>query len=223
MSHDEAIIEHQIAALRRLMFSVFALLGLAVGGPALSSMSANVRRKVLRVLQPAESALRRMIFLRARGLSVALGPKRSAPLRAIPKGNGSSDRVPPFALFDPRKWIPELAKSRRFQRGFGPRISGFDEARPVFEAVAPASKTTNPAKLCKRLQALHQALENIPAQAKRLAILQAKRRAAGETIRRTMPLRPGAPPGHRKHRSHIVDDILYEFDLLARREPRPPG
>jgi len=72
------------------------------------------------------------------------------------------------------------------------------------------------------LQAFNKALENIPAQAKRLARLQARRRAAGEPLKRTMPLRPGLPPGYRKEMTDIVDEILYEFHRLAMREPRPP-
>jgi len=220
--NNEAIIEHQLAALMRLVASVFTLVGLVVGGSVVASMSVEVRRKVLRMLRPAESALRRVIFLRSRGLVVALGAKRPAPTHLIPKGNGSADRIPPFALFDPRKWFRELAKKQRFLSGPGPRISGFDEPRPSFECSAAKQPATNPANICRRLQALHKALEDIPAQAKRLARLQAKRRAAGETFNRIEPLRPGHPPGYRKHRIHVVDDMLYELNLLARREPRPP-
>jgi len=220
MNHDEAIIETQLAALMRLVASVFALVGLVPGRAAVSVMSVDVRRQVLRVLQPAESALRRVIFYRARGLVVAIGGKRAALTGSIPKGKG--DRIPPFALFDPRKWFRELAKSRRPLRGPGPRISGFDEYRPAFDAPAASSNEINPASICRRLQALHKALDDIPAQVKRLARLRARRMAAGEPPRRTEPMRPGFPPGYRKHQTHDVDAILYEFEVLARRDPRPP-
>jgi len=218
---DKAIIDCQFAALRRLVESMFVLVGMVAGGPFARVMPTEVRRQVLRMLRPSESALRRLIVIWARGLRVAAGPKRCAPKHPIPKGNGSSDRIPSFVLFDPRKWFRELAKTRRPQRGPGPRISGFDEPRtPVEQSSGPS--TISPTNVCRRLQALHKALENIPAQAKRLARLQAKRRAAGATFRKIEPLRPGFPPGYRKHRTHIVDEILYELDVLVRREPRPP-
>jgi len=163
-----------------------------------------------------------MIFIRARGVVVSVGPKRMASKGGFPNGNGLGKRVTRFVLFDPRKWFRELAKTRRTLRGLGPRISSFDESRPVFELPVAPSNEINPISICNRLQALHKALEDVPAQAKRLARLRARRLAAGEPLRRTEPLRPGLPPGYRKHRTHIVDRILYEFDVLARREPRPP-
>ncbi len=220
--NDAAIITYQVTALMRLVASMFALAGLIPGGAAVASMSVEVRRKILRVLQPAESALRRVILMKARELVVSLKPKRPAPKGAVPKGKGARDRIPAFVLFDPRKWFRELAKPHRPLRGAGPRISGFDEERPAYEPPAPRSAEVNPASLCRRLQALQKALETIPAQAKRLAQLQAKRRAAGEPLRRTEPRRPGWPPGYRKRHSHPVDVILHDCDILARQDPRPP-
>ena len=218
--NDEVIIDYQVTALMRLVASMLALVGLVSGGSVVASMSADMRRRVLRVLQPAESALRRVILVKARGLVVALGPKRSFAKGVIPKGKGAEDRIPAFVLFDPRKWFRELAKPHRILRGAGPRISGFDEQR--FDTPAPCSTEVNPASLCRRLQALQKALETLPAQAKRLARVQARRRAAGEPLRRTEPRRPGWPPGYRKRHSHPVDVILYDCDILARQEPRPP-
>ncbi len=220
--NDEVIIEYQVTALMRLVASMFALVGLVPGGAAVASMSVEVRRRVLRVLQPAESALRRVILMKARGLVVSLRPKRPAPKGAVPKGKGAGDRIPAFVLFDPRKYFHELAKPHRPVRGAGPRISGFDEQRPACEPPAPRSVEVNPASLCRRLQSLQKALESIPVQAKRLARLQARRRAAGEPLRRTEPRRPGWPPGYRKHPSHPVDMILQDCDILARQDPRPP-
>ena len=63
---DAAIIKYQISVLVRLVAGMFAVAGLAPGGPALSAMPDGVRRQILRVLQPAESALRRVIFIAAR-------------------------------------------------------------------------------------------------------------------------------------------------------------
>jgi len=225
MTRDETIFEYQRAALMRLVVAVFAVAGLVPGGPVLTSMSVVIRRQIVRVLRPAESALRRLITFHAKGLIVKAGARRAALTHPIPKGDSKTDRIPPFVLFDPRKWFRELSKRRRFLRGPGPRIGGFDEERPAFDAPAqrPSEADLNPASLCRRLQALHHALETIPAQAKRLARLQARRRIANEPLNRTEPIRPGWPPGYRKTRLHPVDEILYDCHVLALRTHHPPS
>lgn len=213
----DAIIGNRTAALVRLVAVVFAVAGLVLGGPVVASLSGDARRRILRVLRPAESALRRLIFVAARELVVAVSAKRAGSSGPYPKGCGSPDRVPPFALFDPRKWFWELSNGRRFVRGAGPRISSFDDERPAFDAPASPSADAkiNPVGLCRRLQALHKALEHIPAQALRLARMQSRRRAAGEPFKRTEPLRGGTPPGHRKNPTHEVDEILADCHFLA--------
>ena len=217
---DAAIIRYQISVLVRLVAGMFAVAGLVPGGPALSAMPEGVRRQILRVLQPAESALRRLIFIAARKVKVSVRAQRKRSAGSLPKGAGSGNRVPPFALFDPRKWFAELAKGRRPGRGPGPNISDFDDERPAFEpGDENASTDVNPAGLCGRLQALHHALQTIPAQAKRLARVQSRRRAAGEPIKRTEPLRGGFPPGYRKRPTHEVDEVLHDCDYLARHAP----
>lgn len=225
MNRDEIIFETQHAALVRLVAAVFAVMGLLPDGPVLSSLSAPLRRRVLRILAASESALRRLIFFRARGVTVPEKRKGSAPNRsAPPKRDGTTKRRPVFALFDPRKWFPELAKTRRPKRGPDPSISSFDEDRRVPEPPPsrPEKAEPDPAGLCRRLQALHRALHDIPGQAKRLARLRARRKAAGEIFWRTQPLRPGWPPGHRKVWTHPVDSILWNCAALAREKPRAP-
>lgn len=179
MNRDEIIFETQHAALVRLVAAVFAVMGLLPDGPVLSSLSAPLRRRVLRILAPSESALRRLIFFRARGVTVPEKRKGSAPNRsAPPKRDGTTKRRPVFALFDPRKWFPELAKTRRPKRGPDPSISSFDEDRRV-----PEPPPSRPEK--------------------------AEPDPAGEIFWRTQPLRPGWPPGHRKVWTHPVDSILW--------------
>src|SRR3990170_3908197 len=66
----------------------------------------SLHSAVLRVLRPAESAVRRLIVIAARGLVVKLAPSRpiSGPMPAKPIGKGvGSSRPPSFQLFDPRK------------------------------------------------------------------------------------------------------------------------
>jgi len=215
-------INRNVGALLRLVAVLFAAVGLEPGGGAVKSMSPSVRRLVLRVLRPAESALRRLIVVAAHGLSPKARAKRPAPSGPIARGDGSAARVPPFALFDPRKYFRELA-TRRLGRGPGPCISFFDEDREAGPGPEEQDDSTpDPAALCNRLHALRGALEDIPAQARRLARVQLRRRAAGKTRRYTDPLRPGWPPGHRQRRTHAVDEILGECQILARRGDRPP-
>ena len=225
MTREDTIFDYQRAALMRLVAAVFAVAGLVPGGPVLVSMTVGIRRQVIRVLGPAESALRRLIVIKARGIVVKLSAPRPAPSRPIPKGKGSSDHIPPFALFDRRKWFRELAKRGRPLRGPAPRISGFDEPRPALDPPTPrpSEADIDPASLCRRLQALHKALETIPAQAKRLVRLQARRRRNNEPLKRTEPLRPGWPPGYRRRQNHPVDQILSDCHMFALWVHRPPN
>ena len=207
--NDAAIFKGQLLALVRVVSALLAAAGLAAGA-AVAVLPRAVRLSILRVLRPAESAARRLIVIAARDVDRAVpGPPR-ALVGVIPKGSG--ERAARFALFDPRKRFSELGTGAGFVRGFGPRISDVDGVR-VVEAVREESD----ARVIARLRALHGALADMPAQARRLARLLAKRRAAGEVLRRTSPLRPGLPPGHRQRRVHQVDDILVECDLLAAR------
>ena len=78
----------------------------------------------------------------------------------------------------------------------------------------------NAARLMRRMLALKLALEDIPAQALRLAREMAKRAKAPPGPGRVPPLRGGLPPGHRKRHIHEVDDLLETCHWLAtRREP----
>ena len=220
---DETIFEVQLAALVRVVAAAFVVAGLVPEGSPASSFPVAVRRQILRMLSPAEAALRRLILYRARRLKVSAGPKRAAPDKPINRGAGARDRIPPFRLFDPRKWFAELAKTRRGRRapGAGPNISSFDDPRPAIEPTPsrPAEAEIDPAKLCRRLQALHKAMNDISAQAKRMARMIARRQAASKV---SQPLRRGPPPGHRETHTEDIDVILAECQILALKVPKPP-
>ena len=83
-----------------------------------------LHRAVLRVLRPAESAVRRIMVIAARGLVV-----KAAPSRPMPKGHmigkGAGRRLPAFQLFDTRKDIPELGQPRVKYAKHPPRILFF--------------------------------------------------------------------------------------------------
>ncbi len=93
-------IERNSEALKGIVESLFAMLGLA-GAATVARIPQPVHSAVLRVLRPAESAMRRLVVIAAQGLVVKLAPSRPMPVGPIGKGGGS--RRPSFQLFDPRK------------------------------------------------------------------------------------------------------------------------
>ena len=205
-----------------------------------------VRFAVLRILRPAESAVRRLIVIAAHGLQVKL-PART---RLGRRGGRSWPRAPEprglraFQLFDTRKRFEGLngfAPKRR-KAGPVPRItfidpvSSFDPRIPMFReaaeraARAKAAAAALPRRdrrrhtgraLGRRLAAIDAALQDIPKQAVRMARWQARRALKPEAKFRD-PLRIGKPPGHRKKPVHEVDGILGECHSLARDLPPPP-
>ena len=79
---------------------------------------------MLLVLRPAESAVRRLIVIAARGLVVKVAPSRPMPKgHMIGKGGGS--RLPSFQLYDTRKDFPELRQHRVKYAKNPPRILFF--------------------------------------------------------------------------------------------------
>ena len=97
-------IERNSEALVGIVEALFAMLGL-VGVATVARIPQPLHRAVLRVLRPAESALRRLIVIAARGIVVKPAP--SLPMPAGPIGQGGHSR-PSFQLFDPRKSFASL-------------------------------------------------------------------------------------------------------------------
>ena len=198
----------------------------------------SVHSAVLRVLRPAESAVRRLIVIAARGLVVKLAPSRPVsppkPAKPTAKGVGSSSRPPSFQLFDPRKRFKPVRAMKSIQRV--PRIAFLSPPDPTVAAIfaaraarapAPAAVPPPPSdglasakSLTRRLQALKSALEDLPRQAKRLARWQQRRKAA-PSHKFLSPLRPGRPPGYRRKPIHEVDEVLIECDDLAWEAMKP--
>lgn len=90
-------IERNSEALKAIVAALFVVLGSA----AVARIPRPLHCAVLRVLRPAESALRRLIVIAARGLVVKLPPARPMPKGYIIKRGGT--RHFSFQLFDPRK------------------------------------------------------------------------------------------------------------------------
>ena len=226
MNWDLAI-KRNSEALNRIVEVLFVMLGL-VGEATVGRIPQSLHRAVLRVLWPAESAVRRLVVIAARGLVVKPVPSRPMPKGTIiRKGDGNSR--PSFRLFDQRKRFPELSQPRvKFMRN-PPRIIFFNDgsrvddlwaARPPAPVPPPPDGLVNGERITRRLQALKFALDDLPRQARRLARWKLRREKA-KTPKFTSPLRPGRPPGHRKKPVHEVDEILIECHGLAYDALRP--
>jgi hypothetical protein len=219
-------IERNSEALKAIVAALFAMLEQA-GGAAAARLPRPLYRAVLSVLRPAESAVRRLIVIAARGLVVKPAPSRPKPapprpMPARPIGQGGRNRLS-FQLFDPRKrFAPQ--RLRRGPRAV-PRIHIFGRDPhlvPLWLSRAPSAAPAAPPddglidarRLSLRLEAVKLALENLPRQARRLARLRARREKVPE-LRLKSPLRPGRPPGHRKRPVHDVDRVLAECHRLA--------
>ena len=222
-------IERNTEALKGIVASLFAMLGLENDAPGLR-LPRSVHSAVLRVLRPAEYAMRRLIVIAARGLVVKLAASRpiSRPLPAGPIGKGGqgSPSRPSFQLFDPRK---NFARRRRRRPARNPpRIHFFGshgmvtwEARPpVVGPIPPADGLVGAERLSRRLQALKLALDDLPRQARRLARWRVRRENMPSPKFKS-PIRPGAPPGTRRKPVHPIDKVLTECHWLAWEAERP--
>ena len=210
-------IERNSEALKGIVAELFAMLGLA-GTGTVARIPQPLHRAVLRVLRPAESAMRRLIVIAARGLVVKLVPSR--PMLAGTIGKGGNLR-PSFQLFDPRKNFTR--SRRRTAKQAVPRIHFFTgdrwetiewSARHAAAPAPPPDGLVNGARLSRRLQALKAALEDLPRQARRLERMRLRRENV-PSLKFKSPLRPGPPPGHRRKPVHEVDEVLAECHWLA--------
>ncbi|MDP1699917.1 MAG: hypothetical protein Q8L53_03010 [Aestuariivirga sp.] len=220
----DRVIKRNSEALRGIIEVLFALLGLD-GEDAASRISRSLHSAVLLVLRPAESAVRRLIIIAARGLVVNVAPSRPMP-KGLKIGKGEGSRLPSFQLYDTRKYFPELRQHRVKYTKNPPRIHFFPydtlvpAPRPVAEPVSPPDDLVNAERLNRRLQVLKLALEDLPRQAKRLARWRMRREAMPGPVFKS-PLRPGQPPGRRKRQIHPIDEILVNCHALAWEAMKP--
>src|SRR5262245_16708315 len=224
MGWAEAI-ESNRKPLLRIVAALIAMIGLGEGG-TIERLSWPLYRAVLRVLRPAESAVRRLIVVAAHGIVVKLPPARPAPAGLQISGKNGG-RVS-FQLFDRRKRFDRVGGRRRrghrpeprihvFNFGFDPRIPLFRRSEPAQAAPAPAPEpdnTVSAAPLCRRLAAIKLALEDLPRQARRYARWRARPFEARRP-RLASTLRPGSPPGLPRKPSHEVHAILTKCHWLA--------
>lgn len=220
------VIKRNSEVLAGIVETLFAMLGL-VGEATVRRISWPTYRAVLRVLRPAESCLRRLIVISARGLVMTPGAARPRPAGAVKlKKRGTSH--PSFQLFDPQTRI--VLPRRRTSNRAVPRIHMFNAdgefitigppLRPA-KASAPARAKSadgmvNAARVICRLEALESALADLSRQAKRLVRWRMRQEKSENPSFKT-PLRPGRPPGYRRRAVHQVDELLQECQWLAHR------
>jgi hypothetical protein len=215
-------IKRNSEALKGIIEVLFALLGLD-GTDAAARIPRSLHSAVLLVLRPAESAVRRLIVIAARGLVVKPRPSRPMPKGQV-IGKGGASRPPSFRLCDTRKDFPELRQPRIRYAKHPPRILFFGEDSrvddlwpappPVAKPTPPSDDLVNAQRLTRRLQALKLAIEDLPRQARRLARWRVRRENT-KTPTFKSPLRPGRPPGSRRRHIHEIDKILEDLHYLA--------
>lgn len=223
MKPDTPHIEYYRLALLRMLEALFALAGIKPGGAAVARLPTGVISQIRRVLQASESAVRRLVMVLAEDLPKPALRKRAGPVGKIVRGNGDKDRVPCFGLFDARKSFPELAhlspqRKRIVPAHLAPRIIDFDRPftpRPP-KPEPPVRDPQAARRVCRRMQALHHALQDLQAQARRMKRAMAKAESAPPGPKCYGPRRPGWPPGYRPEQTHPVDVILWECDQFAR-------
>lgn len=247
MSHDDkdwwmGAIDGYREALLRVVAALLALVDVAdhVAG---ATVPRHRRNHVLRLLRPAESAVRRLVVIAASRLAVIRSPEgvfmtgldpARRPLRpaaGAAKRDAEPARTAPFPLADPLKRF-SLRAPRRRPKAF-PRVTilGSDPAPiPAGWQIAP-DDAMDAAPLCRRLAVLQRVLGDIDGEARRLVRWQARRdrllsRLAqdgdardpardGAKNRPRSPLRVGPPPGRRKRAVHEIDRILGDCHALA--------
>jgi hypothetical protein len=223
MDWDLAV-KRNCEVLIEIVADIFAMLGLA-GEATVSRLPWPTYRAALRILRPAESALRRLIVVAARGLVVKPAASRPRPAGTIKTRKGLPSRSS-FQLFDPQKRI--VLPRRRTPPRPGPRIHMFNADNELVTVWPPPRPATSPAsapqpsadglvsarRLIRRLEALESALADLPHQAMRLARWRMRQETSPNPSFKT-PLRPGRPPGHRTRAVHQVDELLSECHWLA--------
>jgi hypothetical protein len=200
-------------ALSQIVAEILAMLGLTVGG-TVERMPRALYVAAERLLLPAESALRRLIFIAAQRLIIQ--PSHARPMPEVLFSNNNSGSRMSFRLFDKRSVFEFISPENPV---FVMVQTYIDNPFNLFKSFTKPQaheghENISGAQLCRRLAALAHALENIPSQARRLARWEALRKSY-KTAKFKNALQPGPPPGHRTRPTRPVDFILRECHALA--------
>jgi hypothetical protein len=231
----DGVVERNREALKRIITSLVTMAGLAGG----TTLPRHLHRAVLRLLRPAEAAVRRLVIVAARDL-VLPPPAPQRPRKPKPKSAILRGRVGTVILLprnvphpevrgeaEPRRTLclpltdplPRWRRRRPVPSGI-PRISlaGFGAPSPVpVRRPLSAGDPIDASRLALRLQALGRALDDLPGQARRFA--RWRSRLYHGQFHRISPLRPGRPPGRQpangRRPTHEVHDVLGDLQYFA--------
>ena len=218
-----AAIEKNLEALKRVLAALVAMVAMADGSTA-KTLSRRVHLVALRLLRPAESAVRRLVVVAARGIVVSLPPAKVVPGAKPRAAKRAMDRLA-FPLLDPLRtprWRPPRARPTAV-----PRIWVFGaERHPIPVRPLPrADDLVDATRLGLRLGAIGRVLDDLPRQARRFARWRARRDKLDHTqfnprrLSRLSPLKPGLPPGiqRRSWRKPVqeIHRILHDLHGLA--------
>jgi hypothetical protein len=241
-------IEKNCDDLMDIVARLFALTGTRTHRMLVAALPRGLCNSVLAILRPAEFAARRLILIAALTLTVPPPRKRAAgtsePKPTLPESDpvaGASgahqrgrspkltdgtDKVPAFALFDPFKpfgspWLTEEQIARLENPDAWPSIPA--PQLPQDEPVCAHG-------LCRRIHALRNALVDLEGHALRLARWRARMSAhcwSDPSLPRLRPhrsasMRPGLPPGWKKHPKMAIELVLKECHSLAIYALNPP-
>lgn len=240
MDGDLAI-EHNRQALLSVLVSLVAMAGL---DDARATLPRFLRNAVLRLVRPAEAAVRRLAIALGCRLTVTLPAQQERAIRQNPTslvkpGTGTGIVMPrgvlrpailvqrlPLPLFDPLP-RPFAVRKPLVPVRHGPRIStpGFGAPWQPPPALS-ANDQVDAHRLRLRLTALERALANLEAEALRFARWQARQQRARKAAQEApqsrprssthrRPLRQRRPTGPRGRRHHAVHDIVESAHRLA--------
>ncbi len=174
---------------------------------------------ILLILRPAESAIRRLIVIAARGIVIKFRPSRPLPAGLASFASRTGSHTPSFQLIDPLKHFEQEAWENELNAGSMQEVLPFNAAEAYHQATL-AAQPINATLLFNRLRAMRHALNDLPRQARRLARWRARRdqilsSKAPYKPTRISPFRPGPPPGYRRKDIHPVDSILKDVHYFA--------
>jgi hypothetical protein len=211
-----------------LLKPIVAALFVMIDGAA--RLSPGVYRRILRVLRPAESAVRRLIVIAAVNVVAKPLVVRPGPAGPIISSKGGKSHCS-FKLFDPRKRFAMFQQTQKrkvarvaprfYLSSYDPRVAAIFAARQRAATPPPppppqpvSDGLVDAARITRRLQALTSALDDLPRQAKRLARWRL-RRLSKPHLRTMDVMRYGKAPGYRKKKRHEIDDILDDCHAFA--------
>ena len=228
-----ALMDARREALLRVVMALTAALRIGMGIGGGTSLPRHLRLALVRLVRPAEAAARRLVVIAAwvEGLTP---PEVSTPKARAGRRAGASSRAARAlqlaladALPDPTRHRPV----RQATRGC-PRITFLDEPAHVAEAreaararalaeaaAAKRVRAEDAARLVARLDAVRAALDDLPAQARRLMgwCARQERRRLADRPSRLSPIRHGRPRAsvRRAAARHSVHDQLDRLHAIA--------